>query len=120
MPKKNSNSPEFSHDREFAVILERLEGNFKVFGEGQMSLKKEVDGMKETLGRTLERITMVELRMTSLDSRMGSLETRMGSWETRMDSLENTTDKILADTTEIKKAVSNHENRIKRLETAKA
>ena len=99
MPKKSNNPSEFSPDREFSVILERLEGNFKVFGEGQMSLKREVDGMKETLGRTLEKVTGLEFRIISL---------------------ENTTDKILADTTEIKKAVANHANRIKRLEVSKA
>ena len=99
MPKKTNGSSEFSRDKEFSVILERLETNFKVFGEGQMSLKREVDGVKETLGRTLEKVTGLELRIISL---------------------KNTTDKILADTTEIKKAVANHENRITRLETSKA
>ena len=88
------------------ALIESFRGEIRIVAEGQVGLRKDADDTRITLGRTLERITMVELRMTSLDSRMGSLE--------------DSNAKILADTTEIKKAVANHENRIKRLEVSEA
>jgi len=99
---KNSsfdNSPEFSRDREFTVVLEDLRTDFRVFGEGLSLLAQRVDGIDNKIedvrtnqAHTLMRITRIELRMDSMDTRVGSLEIkvdkRFDAVETRLDRLE--------------------------------
>lgn len=88
MKKKNDNqdnSPEFSRDREFAVVLEGLRSDFRVFGEELVSvkedltivkkdlsaLKKDFAGLRVNQARTLERVTSIELTQRQI---LGALE----------------------------------------------
>ena len=51
------------------TLIERLEGNFKVFSEKLDSLETKVDGIAVNQARTLERITTIELKIISIEKR---------------------------------------------------
>ena len=94
------------------TILERVESQVKTIAEGQMILTQKVDAITATVGMTLERLTMVEMKVTILDTKVTALDSRVAS-------LEKTTQKIQADTTEIKNMLAGHEQRLTHLEALK-
>ena len=85
MPKF-SNNPEYNREREFAVILEDLRSQFRVFGEQQKSLarqlatkadksdlidkadKSDVQGIQSSMDRFLGTLSDHETRITRLET----------------------------------------------------
>ena len=57
------------------VMIESLRSEVKVIAEGQIALRKDVTDIKGTLGRTLERVTMIEVTSRKI---LGTLEVHDG------------------------------------------
>ncbi|OGX34386.1 MAG: hypothetical protein A3C36_00345 [Omnitrophica WOR_2 bacterium RIFCSPHIGHO2_02_FULL_52_10] len=94
-PKKKSGT--FTPSQ-VGALFESLKGDIQVLAEGQGILRKDVGDVRETLGRTLERVTGLEISVTGM---------------------KETVALILRDTTDIKKTIADHGNRITRLEAGK-
>ena len=63
----------FDKDREFTVVLEDLRPQFRVFGEGLDlvradlgTVKEEVKGIKDQVGRNFEDITIIKVAITDM------------------------------------------------------
>ena len=80
-PKKTTKT--FFTPTEVGTLIERLEGNFKLFGEKLDSLEENltarIDGIAANQARTLERITAIEIRLTMVEERLTSVEERLTS-----------------------------------------
>ena len=116
-PKKPKNS--FT-PTEVGVMLEGLESKFQFVIDDVAGLKKSVEEVRVNQASMIGRVTLLDLRMGSMENRMESMENLSGSLANRMESVENKVDLVLADTTEIRKIVANHETRISRLEKTAA
>ena len=51
MPKPTKDNPEFSREREFKVILEDIQSQFRTFGEGLDRLDQRVERLEEIVPR---------------------------------------------------------------------
>lgn len=93
--KSNSYGPEYSRERKFKVILEEIQKQFRVFGEGLQGIHDRLDRVEARLGAVEERLDRIEMRLDRV--------------ETRLDRLEHKVDTFIVQ-------VSGHEKRLKTLE----
>jgi DNA repair ATPase RecN len=87
-PKKG---PEYSREREWGVILEDLQSQFRVFGEGL----GDVRGRLERVEEKLEKLDLIENRLGAVEYRLKNVETilrpftaQVSDHEHRITSLE--------------------------------
>ena len=93
-PTKTNQS--YNPDREFAVVLERLETEFKTFGEDLKGIRSKVDIMWDEMGRQREDINIIkaDIRIMKEDIKV-----------------------LKADVSEMKVTLKSHDNRLGRLES---
>ena len=60
MPKKSNSSSEFDREREFAVILERVETKVDTIAEGQASQTKEIKLISESQANLIKKINSLQ------------------------------------------------------------
>ena len=100
--KKNdnsTNSPDFDRDREFTVVLERIHSDISTIVDDVRDLKNRVNFMNEEFGRQKEDIFIIKTDIRVLKSDVGVLK---------------------SDMKDVKGMLGSHENRLARLESAKA
>ncbi len=71
--------------RAFAVVVEQLRGDFRVFGEALGGLTEKVDGLSARVDGLSERVDGLSERVDGLSERVDGLEAKM---DRRFDSLE--------------------------------
>ena len=87
MPKPDKAGAEFSRDREFKVILEDFQSQFRVFGEGMQDIRRNLqDFREEFVGFRQEACGRLIRIETSLDRFFNQLSDH----ETRITTLEKT------------------------------
>lgn len=106
VPKKG---PEYSREREFKVILEDLQSQFRVFGEGLEIVRKGLEDVRDRLGRVENRLERVEVRLDSVELRLDRVELRLDRVEHKVDNIELILRPFTA-------TVSDHEKRLTVLE----
>jgi len=87
---------------EVGVLIEDLRSDFGVFGESLNLLNQKFDGLTVRVDRVETKVDDLGLRVIRLEG--------------KVDRLESATLEILKDTTEIKKSVASHHQRISHLE----
>ena len=101
-----SDSPEFDRDREFAVILERVNTNVETIADGQIVLTKKVDVLYEEFGRQKEETTMIRTDVRFLKEGQTRLEAGFKTLNNKFDVFSK----------DIKAILTNHDKRFLRLE----
>ena len=71
------------------VLLERMEKQFSVFGEGLVLLTEKVDGLKSD-------VDGLKSEVGGLKSEMGEVKDRLGRVEERLGRIEEIVEKVLA------------------------
>ncbi len=79
--------------REVAVLVENLENQFKLFGEKIQSIDDKIDGIPINQARTLERITIIEIK-NILKSRVDPADFKI--IQTRVTTLEKQVELLLS------------------------
>ena len=105
----------------FEILLEHMQSQFKIFGEGLEGLRTSLDSFKVEVR---ERFDRLEGRMDNLDGRMDNLDGRMDNLDGRMDSVESRLGRIELDVRDIKRTVgllhaiaNDHETRLQNVES---
>ena len=88
MAKNHPKKPDTFTANQVGVLIEELRGEFRVFGEGLDNINcrldrlwKEVEVIRVTLGRTLERVTRIELTQRKFFNTHGSHDGRISLLE---------------------------------------
>ena len=74
--KRPSQNPEYSREREFKVILENLEGEFKAFGEGQEDIRRGLNRIEDRVQRLEGKVDHLEVEMSSIRKVLPTLTTK--------------------------------------------
>ena len=81
MPKPSQKGPEYSQEREWAVILEDLRGQFKVFGEGLQDVRHRLERVEEKLDSIDRDVSVIKLSLPPLFRKVADHEKRLGGLE---------------------------------------
>ncbi len=117
--KTSSRSKEFSHEREFTVMLESMRDDIKLIAEGQKAIpaiKEKVDTMWEEMGHQREDITIIktvvrETRsdvnllksdVSTLKSNMAEVKATLNDHGKRLDRIESDVNVLKTDLVEVK------------------
>ena len=103
--RNRPSTPEYDRGREFAIVVEGLRSEFRVFAEDLTSVKKTVEDTRNNLAMTLERVTRIEINMNrrfelvdkrfeSVDKRFDTVDKRFDTVDKRFDSVENRLDRV--------------------------
>lgn len=79
---------EFSKDREFAVILEEIHSDFKVFAEDLSSVKKRLDMLFEEFGKQKEGIFEIKTDIRIIKSDIAEIKETLKTHDKRLTHLE--------------------------------
>ena len=90
-------------EREVKVILEDIEGQFRVFGEGFDLVNGRLEKIETRLDRVEEKVDRLDLKVTGLEYKVTGLEHKVTSMDITLSS--------------IVPLVKDHEQRLKVLET---
>lgn len=107
---KNTNHTdlsEYDHNREFAVILERVHTDVKTIADGQINLTKKADTLYEEFGRQKEKTTMIRDGIHFLKASQTSLGMDFKTLNNKFDVFSK----------DIKAIFLNHDKRLLLLET---
>ena len=74
---KYKKGPEFSEERETRVLLEHLDSQFRVFGEGMADMRKDMTNMREDITEMRKDLTEVCGRVERIEGKVGHLESEM-------------------------------------------
>ena len=85
MAKAPKPGPEYSREREWAVVLEQLRSDFHVFGEGLQSLNEKVDRIEVKVDRLETKVDRLEMRVTRLEIRVAGIESILPTLATKKD-----------------------------------
>ena len=80
MPRSNKSNkfgPEFSREREFKVILEDLQSQFRTFGEGLQIVREGLEDVREGLEDVREGLDDVRSRLGRLESDVTWIKSEM-------------------------------------------
>ena len=88
MSKPGKQGPEFSHDREFKVVLEDLRGQFRVFGEGLQDVRKRLGHVEGGISEMKEDIQEVKREIYTMKSSTNRFFEQLSDHETRIHRLE--------------------------------
>jgi predicted nuclease with TOPRIM domain len=72
-------------DNKVAVLLEDLQGQFRIFGEGLQILHDKVDNLDKKVDTIDHKVNNLELRLGSLEFKVDSLESKVGSLESKLN-----------------------------------
>jgi peptidoglycan hydrolase CwlO-like protein len=72
---------EFSKDREFAVILEKIHSEIKVISEGQSLLRDKLDSTMGMVAKNREDITMLVLRVSGIKEDINRIDGKLAKIE---------------------------------------
>ena len=73
----NKNNPEFSREREFKVILEDLQKQFRTFGEGLEGVQEGLDDVRQGLDDVRQRLGRVEVDIVQIKTDATELKLNM-------------------------------------------
>jgi len=73
---------------EVGAIIERLEGEFKIFGEGLVALREDVKEVRAAQSSTLERVTMLELLTRKISKDVSEIRDILHTHDRRLTKLE--------------------------------
>ena len=132
MPKKNNSSSKFDRNREFAVILERVESKVNTLAEGQANQTKEIKLIAESQASQAKEIKLISESQASLIKKTNSLQEgqieikkkldmtyeTVGHHEIELNWIKTDIRFIKIDITDIKTLITSHDNRIVRLESS--
>lgn len=106
MKKEPNKKPkEFSNNREFGVILEKIYSEIKVIAEGQKTLKDKFDMLFEEFGKQKEGIFLIKADIRIIKS--------------DIHQLKENVEVIKFDIGEIKESFKDHSKRLTHLEAVK-
>ena len=88
MAKINSPGSEFSRDREIKVILEDMQSQFRVFGEGLQDVREKVTGLDHKITHVDEKVSRLELKVIGLDHKVTGLDQKVSSIDHRLINVE--------------------------------
>ncbi len=78
--------------RAFTVVVERMESNFKVFGEALTGLTEKVDGLNDKVDRGFaqndRRFSAIEARLDAMDARFDAMDARFDAMDARFDGVD--------------------------------
>ncbi|MBI4357827.1 MAG: hypothetical protein HY584_00885 [Candidatus Omnitrophica bacterium] len=88
MPKPTRHNPEFSREREFKVILEDIQSQFRTFGEGLTDLRERMEHVEEIV----PRVENIERDVAAIKFVIPTLATKkdLQAFEKRLTALEST------------------------------
>ena len=106
--KKGPAVPPPAGERAFAVVLERLHGEFKVFGEALGGLRQQMtDGF-----------AAVDRRFEQVDRRFEQVDRRLDQVDRRLDQVEHELGEIRVDLGLVKSAATTHSRELKEMRSA--
>jgi hypothetical protein len=94
--------------RDFAVVLEALRGDFRVFGDALQSFREEVDA----------RFQQVDARFQQVDTRFQQVDARFDQVDARFQQVNAHFDRVDTDIGLLKSAVVENTRELKRIGTA--
>ena len=110
MPKPPRQSPEYSREREFKVILEDLHGQFKVFGEGQKDLCQRVERIEQKLDGVEQKVDTIEMKVNVIEMKVNVIEIKVNAIEMDVSQMKSFLKPLTAQ-------VSDHDRRLNVLES---
>ena len=94
---KSSNNPDYSREREFKVILENLQSQFRTFGEGLEGVQEGLAGVREDLTDVRKDLTDVRERAQNIEQDVAAIKvilrpfaSQLSDHERRIAFLEKT------------------------------
>lgn len=81
MNKPSKGKPEFSQEREFKVILEDIQSQFRVFGEGLQDVRDRLGRLEVSVTRLNEDMSLIKIAVPQIFTRLNSHEQRLGILE---------------------------------------
>lgn len=90
MNRPPKRGPEFSREREWGVILEDLQSQFRTFGEGLQDVRNRLEGVEERLGRVEIKVNVIESKVNVMESAFPRFFVQLSDHETRLTNLEKT------------------------------
>ena len=80
-------NPEFSREREFKVILEDLQSQFRVFGEGLNDVRNRVERIEDKVDRLDQKVDILDGRVSNLENEMSFVRRVLPTVATKDDLL---------------------------------
>ncbi|MFH1645631.1 MAG: hypothetical protein ABIB11_04340 [Candidatus Omnitrophota bacterium] len=106
---KNAPKVETFTPAQVGALIERLEGQFKLFGEKLDSLGDKLDSTNGMVARNKEDVTMINLNVSGIKHDITKINGKMAI-------MENDIRVMKTDITEIKDNVKTHNTRLTRVE----
>ena len=79
---------EFSKDREFAVVLEKIHSDFKVIAEDLSSVKKKVEAIFEEQGNQKEVASIIKTDLRIIKTDLAEIKIAFKDHAKRLSQLE--------------------------------
>ena len=107
---------EFSRDREFSVILERIDSNIKVIMEGQDIMRSDLNATKNMVAKNTEAITMLDMRLSKVEADIKELKSDVHQLKADVAQLKTDVAELRADFNGMKADMKNVDARLTKIE----
>ena len=84
MPKPGKDRPEFSREREYKVVLEELQSQFRTFGEGLEDVRGHVERIEVDVLQIKEDVVILKVDVGVLKVDVGQLKEDVGLLKTQI------------------------------------
>jgi len=109
--KKGPPIPPHDGERAFAVVVEQLRGDFKVFGEALGGLREEVGGLREELGGFRQQMTdgfeRVDRELGEVKRDLGEVKRELGEVKVDLGLVKSAVTTHTRELREIRGAIGN-------------
>jgi uncharacterized membrane protein len=89
MKKETKKTKEFSKERKFTVILEKVYAEIKLMGEGQNAIKDKLDSAMGMIARNTEDITMLNMSVSVIKSDITKINGKLAQIEEDLRLVKN-------------------------------
>lgn len=116
---------EYSREREFKVLVESLQSQFKVFGEGMNDLRNKFGNFENKFEDLKTEVGYLKLETLGLKHKIEGIENKVGGLENKVDRLDRFVRMIIPtiatkdDFKTLDRRVDDHETRLKILEKSR-
>ena len=118
MKKKRSEESSSFTNSQVGVLIEEIDKRYVLLAEGQSDLKKEIGLNRQTIGKTLERVTNLDINVSILKNDVSVLKSDVTVLKSDVTVLKSDVTELKSDMKDVKSILGSHGNRLSRVETA--